>query len=172
MNKVLVFIKTHGTRSASFSCYQHLERSEQKLLFNPMISEQKFYILHYACYYNGTFPHSYVQLRNLAHESKFRIKTIPAQTLSEILITSAVICKQRLLLENEIVQYFQNYKYQDVNQGQFRKPSRASTKAVKNNYPKTAHTFFTGRSIFSYFLSLNSYNFQDALTKSVKLHFL
>ena len=38
----------------------------------------------------------------------------------KILLVSAVICKQGFLQENDIVQYFQNYKYQDVNQGHFR----------------------------------------------------
>ena len=41
------------------------------------------------------------------------------------------------------------------NQDYFRNPLKASINAMKNNYPKTAHTFFTGRSIFSYFLVLN-----------------
>ena len=80
-----------------------------------------------------------------APESKFKIKT---------LLTSAVICKQRLLHENEIVQYLLNYKYQDVKQSHFGKPLQASTKVLKNNYPKIAHIFLMGRSIFSYFLRL------------------
>ena len=37
-----------------------------------------------------------------APESKFKIKTMPALALPEILLTSAVICKQRFLHENEI----------------------------------------------------------------------
>ena len=44
--------------------------------------------------------------------------------------------------------------------------------ALKNNYPKTAYTFLKDRSIFSYFLRLNCYNFRTALTKSNKPHFL
>ena len=43
---------------------------------------------------------------------------------------------------------------------------------MKNNYPKTAHTFLTARSFFSYFLHLNCYNFRTALRKPIKLHFL
>ena len=70
------------------------------------------------------------------------------------------------------MQYLQNYKYQDVNPGHFRNHLQASTNPMKNDYPKTAHTFFTGRSIFSYFLRLNCYNFLTALTKSIELHFL
>ena len=41
-------------------------------------------------------------------ESTFKIEAISTWTLFEILLTSAVICKQRLLHENEIVQYLQN----------------------------------------------------------------
>ena len=93
-------------------------------------------------------------------------------TLFEILLTSTVICKQRFLHENEIVQYLHNYKYQDINQGHFRKPLQGSTNGIKNNCPTTTHTFFTRRSILSYFLRLNCYNFRPALTKSIKLHFL
>ena len=94
------------------------------------------------------------------------------RALFGILLTLAVICKQRFLDKNEIFQYLQNYKYQDVNQDYFRKPLQGSKNVMKTNYPKTAHIFFTGRSIFSYFLRLNCYNFCTALTKSVKLHFL
>ena len=43
---------------------------------------------------------------------------------------------------------------------------------MKNNYPKTAHTFFTDRSIFSYFLCLNYYNFHTALKNSIELRFI
>ena len=61
-----------------------------------------------------------------------------------ILLTAAVIWKQRLLHKNEIVQYRQSYKYEKVNQGHFRKPSQDSTSAVKSDCPATAHTFFDG----------------------------
>ena len=44
----------------------------------------------------------------------------------------------------------QNYKYQDVNHGYFSKSLQASTNSMKNDYIKIAHTFFMGRSIFSY----------------------
>ena len=50
--------------------------------------------------------------------------------LFEILLTSASICKQMFLHENEIVQYLQNCKYQDVNQDHFRKPLQVSTMDV------------------------------------------
>ena len=61
--------------------------------------------------------------------------------LFKILLMSAVICEQRFLHENEIVQYLQNCKCKDVDQGHFRKPLQASTNVMKNDYPKTAHTF-------------------------------
>ena len=105
-------------------------------------------------------------------ESACKVKAMSAWRLFKILLTSVAICKQRLLHENENVLNPQNYKDQGINQGHFRKPLRASTKAMKNNYPKTAHTFFTGRSIFSNILRVNCYNFRIALTKSIKLYFL
>ena len=75
---------------------------------------------------------------------------------------SAVICKQRVLHKNEIVKYLQNLKNQDANQDHFIKPLQASTKPMKIDCPTIAHTFFMGRSILSYFLCLNCYNFQTA----------
>ena len=55
--------------------------------------------------------------------------------------------KHKLLHENEIVQYLQNYKYQDIDQDYFRK-------ALYKLHEKTAHEFFTRRTNFSYFLSI------------------
>ena len=49
--------------------------------------------------------------------SKFRMK---AMSDSEISLIPAVFCKLKLLHENEIAQYLQNYKYKDVNQGHFK----------------------------------------------------
>ena len=42
--------------------------------------------------------------------SVFKIKAILACTLFEIVLTSAVICKQRFLRKNEIMKYLQNCK--------------------------------------------------------------
>ena len=42
------------------------------------------------------------------------LEVISAWTLFKLLLTLVFICKQRLLHENHIVQYLQNYKYQDV----------------------------------------------------------
>ena len=49
------------------------------------------------------------------------------------MLTSAVIYKQRLLHENEIVQLLHNYKCYGVQQSRFRKPLQSSVKNVKNN---------------------------------------
>ena len=86
---------------------------------------------------------------------KFKIKAMSFRALFETLITSAVICRQRFLHESNIVKCLQSYKEQDVNQGHFRKPLQDPKKVMKNDYTKTAHTFFRERSIFSYFLRLN-----------------
>ena len=61
-----------------------------------------------------------------------------------ISLTSAVICKQRFLHENEIVQYLQNSKYEGVNQGHFRKPLQASTSAMKNAMKNDSPYIFHG----------------------------
>ena len=47
-------------------------------------------------------------------ENTFKIKTMSPWALLEILLTSAIICKQRFLHENEIVQYLKNCKYKDI----------------------------------------------------------
>ena len=41
-------------------------------------------------------------------ESAFKMKATSPRILLELLLTSTVTCKQRLLHENEIVQYLQN----------------------------------------------------------------
>ena len=105
-------------------------------------------------------------------ERQFKIYSILLWMFSKILLTSTVICKQTCSHKNEIKQYLQNYKFQNVNQGNFRKPLLTSTNSMKNDHPKTAQTFFTGHSVLSYFLLLNCYKFPIALTKSIKLRFL
>ena len=85
-------------------------------------------------------------------ESTFKIKAVLPWILFEILLTSAVICKQRFLHEAEIVQYLQNYKHQDINQGQFRKPLRASTNSIKQlSYmgPYIFHRLFNFKLLFT-----------------------
>ena len=56
----------------------------------------------------------------IVSEIKFKIKAMLSWKLPKILSTSAIIYKQRLLRENEIVQYLQNYECQDVNQSAYK----------------------------------------------------
>ena len=51
-------------------------------------------------------------------ESSIKIKV----RLQWALFVTLLICKERLLHGNEIVQYLQNYKCYNVNQDHFRKP--------------------------------------------------
>ena len=88
--------------------------------------------------------------------------------LFEILLTSAVIGKQRLLHENEIVQYLQNYKWWDVNQSHSKNSVQDSTSATKRDYHEATHKFFTDQSVFSYRLRLNCYNFALPLQDQLK----
>ena len=57
------------------------------------------------------------------------------------MLMSAVLYKQGLLHENEIVQLFHSYKCYGIDQSRFRKPLQSSTNDVKNNYPKTTRSF-------------------------------
>ena len=92
-------------------------------------------------------------------ESTFKINAMPPGPIFKILLTPAVICNQRLLQENKIVQCFEKYQNQDVNEDHFKKPLQSSTNVMKNNYPETAHNFFPCCSIFSYFLHSNCSTF-------------
>ena len=51
------------------------------------------------------------------------------------MLTSAVIYKQRLLHEKDIVQLLLNYKYYSVDQSRFRKLLQSSVKNLKDNFP-------------------------------------
>ena len=55
-------------------------------------------------------------------ESSIKIEVRSDLALFVILLISAVICKQKLLDRNEIVQYLQNSKCYNVDQDGFRKP--------------------------------------------------
>ena len=46
----------------------------------------------------------------------------------------AVVCKQKLLHENKIIQYLQKYKYCNVDQSDFRKPLQNFANTIKNIY--------------------------------------
>ena len=62
--------------------------------------------------------------------------------LLEIFLTSAVICKQRFLHENEVVHNLKTTNTKTL--------IKAILEAMKSNDPKTTIHFFMGRSIFSY----------------------
>ena len=51
----------------------------------------------------------------------FKIKVTPPWTVFIILLTSAVICVERVLDRKEIAQYLQNYKRYEVDQGHSKK---------------------------------------------------
>ena len=57
------------------------------------------------------------------------------------MFTSAVIYKQTLLQENDIVQLLHNYKCYGVEQSHFRKPLKSSAKNVNNSYRKTTRSY-------------------------------
>ena len=100
------------------------------------------------------------------------LKSLIVYKSKSILLMSAVISKQRLLNEKEIVQFLQNCKCYDVDQSHFRKLWQSYAKNVRNNCPKPTRLFFTGHLIFNYFTRLNFYNFRIILAKLVKLYFL
>ena len=52
-------------------------------------------------------------------------------TLFQIFPTSTVICKQRLLHENEVAKYLQKYKYFEVEQDYIGKSLHSSIKTIK-----------------------------------------
>ena len=51
----------------------------------------------------------------------FKIKVTPPWTVFIILLTSAVICVERVLDRKEIAQYLQNYKLYEVEKGHSKK---------------------------------------------------
>ena len=57
----------------------------------------------------------------LDSEKTFKIKGRLPWTVLEILLTSAIICIEKVLHGNEIVQHLQNYKYHEFDQGHSRK---------------------------------------------------
>ena len=69
--------------------------------------------------------------------------------------TSAVIHKQRLLHENEIVQLLHSYTCYGVQQSRFRTSSQSSAKNVKNNYPEKTRSFLPAVQILTSFRRLN-----------------
>ena len=74
-------------------------------------------------------------------KEKMKIKVMSPWEFFKIMITSAIICKQRLLHEKQIEQLLHNYKCYDVNQSRFWRLLKSSAKNVKNNYPKRIPSF-------------------------------
>ena len=85
------------------------------------------------------------------------------------MFTSAVIYKQSLLHENEIVQLLHNYKYHGVILSHFQNRLQSSAKKVKSNYPKTTRSFLP---VVQFVTTLNCWNFRIILIKLMKLSFL
>ena len=83
-------------------------------------------------------------------ETTFKIKAISPRKLFEILLTYTVICKQKLLHGNNIVQYLQNYKYQEVNQSHFRNPLQSSTNVMINSYTIVVDSSFIFHGPFNF----------------------
>ena len=80
----------------------------------------------------------------LDSERTFKIKVRLRWTAFEILLTSAIICMQRVLHGNEIVQYLQNYKRRESGKGHSRKPSQSSASYIQIKNTKTTHLLFKG----------------------------
>ena len=81
-------------------------------------------------------PKRMIYLKSLIpYESELKIKVTPSRTFFLILLTSAVICKQRLLHKNEIVQYLQNYSCFVFDQSHFKEASQSSPESMKSNFP-------------------------------------
>ena len=74
----------------------------------------------------------------------FKIKVRLPWTTFEILLTSAIICIQRVLHGNEIVQYLQNYKRHEFDQGHSRKLLQSSTSYIQIENTKTIRLLFKG----------------------------
>ena len=91
---------------------------------------------------------------SIVSKRTFKIKTMPHWTIFEVSLTSAVIYKEKLLCENNIVQSLQNCECQDSDNVHFRKPLQGSKNVIKNDYPKVTHVFFTSCLIFLLFLTL------------------
>ena len=83
-------------------------------------------------------------------ERIFKLKERSRWTVFEISLISAVICIWRVLHGKEIVQYLQNYKHHEVDQGHFKKLLWSSTRV---SLPNFLHDFW--RNIFPWLYSIN-----------------
>ena len=80
----------------------------------------------------------------LDSERTFKIKVRLRWTAFEILLTSAIICIQRVLHGNEIVQYLQNYKRHEFDQGHSTKLLQSSTSYIQMENTKKTCLLFNG----------------------------
>ena len=64
----------------------------------------------------------------LGSKRTFNIKVRSRWTVFKISLTSAVICIERVLHGEEIIQYLQNYKRHEVDQGHSKKLLQSSTR--------------------------------------------
>ena len=89
------------------------------------------------------------------------------------MLTSAVICKQRLLYEDNIVQLLRNYKCYGAEQSHSKKPLKSSAKNVKSSYRKTTRSFLrpvqfaTFKACVRYFLTKFSLSQNDSPSKTI-----
>ena len=74
-------------------------------------------------------------------EGRFELKAISRWTIFRNFCSISSYLQTKTSHENEIAQYLQNYKCQEVNQSHFRKPLQGSTNVKKSYYFKTSHTF-------------------------------
>ena len=82
-----------------------------------------------------------------ASESTLKVSVMLCWTLFKVLLMPGVTCKQILLHVNQFVKHIWNY----YNENATTSIKVIFHKYLEKIYPKTAFTFFTGRSIFSYF---------------------
>ena len=80
----------------------------------------------------------------LDSERTFKIKVRLRWTAFDILLTSAIICIQRVLHGNKIVQYLQNYKRHESGKGHLRKPLLSSASYIQIENTKTIRLIFKG----------------------------
>ena len=108
----------------------------------------------------------------LDSERAFKIKRRLRWTVFKILLTSAIICIYRAWHGNEIVQYLQNYKCHEFDQGHSRKLLQSSTSYIQIENTKTTRLLFKDSWILLYFWHSNWHNFDYISGKVAKPHFL
>ena len=107
----------------------------------------------------------------LDSERTFKIKERLPWTVSEILLTSAVICIERVLHGNEIVQHLQNYKRHEFEQGHSRKLLYSSKSYIQIENTKTTRLLFKGSWVLLYFWHSYWHYFGYISGKVAKTHF-